>query len=228
MDFDGTLARFAARPEAVKLSAATRSALGRLARHRKVHVIIISGRRRAELIRHVRTRGIRYFGLFGWEGGNRTLLPRRTRRTLSLARRSLVEPLRKFLGIRVQDKGAGFAVHYRGANPAAVRTARGILHEGLRRFEPDLRILDGDKVWEIVPRQVEGKGPAIRRALKADGRSFLPIYLGNDETDESAFYVLRQGITVHVGPARPTQARYRLRNPDEVRRFLERLEGALP
>lgn len=89
-------------------------------------------------------------------------------------------------------------------------------------------MLEGAKVWEIVPRQVDGKGPAIQRALGAEGRSLLPIYLGNDETDESAFRVLRRGVTVLVGRPQMTQARYRLRNPDEVRRFLERLEAALP
>ena len=56
---------------------------------------------------------------------------------------------------------------------------------------------------------------------------FIAIYVGDDATDEPAFAVLNRGITVRVGPARHTKARYRLSNPREVRRFIERLDDVL-
>jgi trehalose 6-phosphate phosphatase len=55
----------------------------------------------------------------------------------------------------------------------------------------------------------------------------LPIYVGDDASDEAAFAALPSGITVHVGSARHTAARYSLRDPGEVRSFLQRLEGEL-
>jgi trehalose-6-phosphatase len=46
-------------------------------------------------------------------------------------------------------------------------------------------------------------------------------------TDEPAFTALRKGITVRVGSVVPTKARFRLRNPEEVCTFLERVEEEL-
>jgi trehalose 6-phosphate phosphatase len=56
---------------------------------------------------------------------------------------------------------------------------------------------------------------------------FLPIYLGDDLTDEPAFAALRRGITVRVAPVSRTKAHFRLGDPNEVRVFLERLEEEL-
>jgi trehalose 6-phosphate phosphatase len=64
--------------------------------------------------------------------------------------------------------------------------------------------------------------------LRDRGNTFLPIYVGDDLTDEPAFRVLRKGITVLVGPRRPTNAHFSLRNPAQVGVFLERLERLLP
>ena len=52
-------------------------------------------------------------------------------------------------------------------------------------------------------------------------------YLGDDLTDEPAFQALREGLTVLVGSARATHARFRLRNPREVCAFLDRLAAEL-
>ena len=51
----------------------------------------------------------------------------------------------------------------------------------------------------------------------------VPLYLGDDVTDEDAFRAVdRQGIGILVAEdSRPTAASYSLRDPGEVRRFLE-------
>ena len=95
----------------------------------------------------------------------------------------------------------------------------------LERFKPQLCLLEGKKVWEVFPCSIEGKGPAVRRVLKAQPQSTLPIFVGDDVTDETAFAALSNGITVHVGNKRRTLARFYLRNPREVRTFLQRLEA---
>ena len=54
LDFDGTLVNIAPLPDQVRLAPATRRALRRLARHPRVTLVVISGRRRSELRRYHR------------------------------------------------------------------------------------------------------------------------------------------------------------------------------
>ena len=53
------------------------------------------------------------------------------------------------------------------------------------------------------------------------------IYIGDDGTDEAAFCALGEQITIRVGKPQNSQAKYYVRNPDEVIRFLLRLEAEL-
>jgi trehalose-phosphatase len=76
---------------------------------------------------------------------------------------------------------------------------------------------------EIRPKVDFDKGKAVREILRTFPRlGFLPIYLGDDQTDEEAFRVLKgQGISVVVGPGSlPSEANFFLRSPDEVCEFL--------
>ena len=72
------------------------------------------------------------------------------------------------------------------------------------------------------------KGQAViwlLQRLDLDRPDVLPIYLGDDLTDEDAFRALRErgvGIVVRDEP-RPTAARYALENPAEVGSFLRQL-----
>jgi trehalose 6-phosphate phosphatase len=129
--------------------------------------------------------------------------------------------------IWLEDKKLGLAVHFRGALPAEVRAARLSVRGVLEQFKPQLRLLEGKKVWELFPTTVGGKGLAVRRLLMRRRRSPLPIFVGDDSTDEAAFAAMPRGITVHVGGRRSTQARFYLRNPGEVLTFLERLEAEI-
>ena len=55
----------------------------------------------------------------------------------------------------------------------------------------------------------------------------LPIYLGDDLTDEDGFQVIEKygrGVTVHIGEfPNNSSARYFLRSPDEVGMFMSKL-----
>jgi trehalose-phosphatase len=58
-----------------------------------------------------------------------------------------------------------------------------------------------------------------------DRPGVLPLYVGDDVTDEDAFEVLEDrglGLVVQEEEA-PTRARYRLSDTDEVEQFLEAL-----
>lgn len=83
------------------------------------------------------------------------------------------------------------------------------------------RLNTGREVFDIVPRTGWHKGAAVKWILKnlAEEGS-LPIYLGDDNSDEDAFAVLTDGITVRVGDHSATCAQYGVPGPAEVYRFL--------
>ena len=134
-------------------------------------------------------------------------------------------PLRPAL--RSRTKGYALAVHYRAAKPPAVRIAELVMLVARDHFRPGLRLLKGKGIWELLPRAIVGKGPATRRLLTGLPAGTFPIFIGDDTSDEPAFAVLRHGLAVHVGGQTKTKATFCLRDPGEVREFLERLEAVI-
>jgi trehalose 6-phosphate phosphatase len=84
----------------------------------------------------------------------------------------------------------------------------------------------GKKVYEIKPVVPWDKGKAVlwllaRQQFVCRNKNVLPIYVGDDKTDEDGFKVLkRKGLTVFVGKPGNSQANYYLNNPAEVGQFL--------
>jgi trehalose-phosphatase len=222
LDFDGTLVGYRPRPEQVKLREKTRAALRRLAEHRRVHVAIVSGRRRKELAKLLRAPSVEFLGLYGWENADKVSLSPRTRTSLAEVRKALRALAKGMSGVFVEDKGISVALHFRKASAAVQRQA----HERAR-VRGELHVLPSQSLWDVVPNEVRGKGAAMRAALSRVRKPSLAIYAGDDVTDEPAFKVLSDGITVLVGEPRKTHARYRLRDPLEVYAFLRLLEAEL-
>jgi trehalose 6-phosphate phosphatase len=229
LDFDGTLAPLAARPERARLPSGTRRVLQRLIRHRGVTLIVISGRRRAELQRRVGIPGIQYWGLYGAETGQKFQPSGAERRALRSIRAQLARRLSAYTQAWVENKGASLTVHLRDVPEVLQflirRELRLLLHDSRRA----LRLFENLRDAEIAPRRVSGKGEAVRRFLARRRRgNTLAIYCGDDFSDESAFAAVRHGIPILVGPARPTWAQYRLCCPDEIAAALAKMEAALP
>ena len=82
-------------------------------------------------------------------------------------------------------------------------------------------------VWEVLPNEIRGKGGAVRDLLAEFPAGTPAIYIGDDGTDESAFCALGDQITIRVGTAQKSHAKYYVRDPAEVTRFLLRLEAEL-
>jgi len=225
LDFDGTLAHLRSRPADARLGESTRALLRRLARLPSITLCIISGRRRADLQKRVNVRRAIYLGLHGWERDTGARSAIAARELLAPARRLLNKRLSDLPHIWVGDKGPCFEVHYNGATGATIRNARAIIRDVLRPLKKEARVLHGRKVWEVLPREIEGKGTAVRALLAEFPRPVLPIYIGDDTSDESAFQALHDGITVRVGRPRRTRAHFELRNPEEVSSFLQRVEA---
>jgi trehalose 6-phosphate phosphatase len=227
LDFDGTLAHIQSVPEEAYLNPSTRLAITRLVANPRVRVWVISGRIRDDVRGRTRVPGVTYLGLHGWEGRSPTVLRLETKREFECAKLSLTESVGPLRGIRIEDKGAAFAVHYRQAAENESSVARNEMLAAMVSLNGGFRLLNGNKVWEILPREVGDKGSAVRRELSRFEPRALPIYLGDDVTDESAFLALPEGLTIRVGRQALTKGQFQLRDPNEVRLFLEKLELVL-
>ena len=168
-------------------------------------------------------------GVHGGESKEKSIdLTKKARRALRRTKRTARLRLRDFPNVWIEDKRLSFAVHYRGARRATVVAADLVLRGILAPMRDILRVMNGNKVWEVIPCEIEGKGGAVRALLDGLPGKTLAICIGDDTTDEAAFAVLADHITVKVGRIRGTRAHFYLRNPAEVQRFLSRLEKDLP
>jgi trehalose 6-phosphate phosphatase len=228
LDCDGTLVALKPSPAEVRVPAQVKQVLGRLVGNPSLFVAIVSGRRVRDLKALLNVKGLNYVGLHGAESarGN-ARLARATVAALRAAKRAAARNLLPWHGIWVEDKGLAFSVHYRQAKPAARNAASVALAKLLTRSGDALHILNGSRVWEVLPKEVEGKSSAVLRILKGLPPGTPAIYIGDDGTDELAFKALPGQITIRVGHYRATHARYYLRTPSDVVRFLARLEKEL-
>jgi trehalose-phosphatase len=222
LDFDGTLVPLRARPEDVHLDNGTRRALLRLIRCNKVRIWVISGRRLADVRQRIGVASVHYLGLHGWEDNGSNRLSSATQSYLREAMWLVARHVNGAVGLRLEDKCAAFALHFRGAPGESVTEARAAMRRVLDTFNGCFRVIEGDEVLEVLPRELAGKGWYARREWLSL-RGALPIYLGNDESDESAFVALSRGVTVRVGKRTSSRARFHLNSPAAVRLFLEKL-----
>ncbi|MBI4470652.1 MAG: trehalose-phosphatase [Acidobacteria bacterium] len=237
-DFDGTLAPIEQTPAAVELNPSNRELLQSLVHLRNVSVALISGRALDDLRSRIRVPGAIYAGNHGLEikgPGYEFLEPTAAsqRENLRALSRHLAMSLSHIDGAEVEEKGLTTSVHFRRVSTRdrkeVVRTVQGAFASGSQPFV----LTTGKCVYEIRPRVDWDKGAAVRWI---SGRITAPrtriIYIGDDLSDEQAFTALPEEITVRVGEASVTAARYYLEGPAEVPRFLSwilslRTSGAL-
>jgi trehalose-phosphatase len=231
LDYDGTLTPIVERPDQALLSSDMRQTISDLARC--CPVAIVSGRDHADVQRLVQLDGIFYAGSHGFEIAGphgmhieyeqgADFLP-----ILDHAERELDQKLRHVEGALVERKKFSIAVHVRGVARDDEGTVEAIVNDVLARHS-GLRKGHGKKVFELQPRLDWHKGKAVLwllQALELDGPGVLPLYIGDDLTDEDAFRTLADrgiGIIVEEG-SRPTAASYVLKHPGEVHAFLRQL-----
>jgi trehalose 6-phosphate phosphatase len=229
LDYDGTLAPIAPSPKLATLSPATRSVLRSLSQSSKVTVVVISGRSLLELRRLVGLPHLIYVGNHGlemWREGRRVAVAvqKASREAIRLIRPRLAKLAAAVPGASLEYKGLSVSLHYRlvpGDRVARLKAA--FRREVLPLVRPPaLTVLNGKKVIEIRPGLNWTKGHAVMRLMKRLGRpSLLPIYIGDDRTDEDAFGALTEGLTIRVGAHRRSKARYYVRGVREVLQFLE-------
>jgi trehalose-phosphatase len=235
-DYDGTLTPIVRRPEEATLSEDMRSLLRELAG--RVTVAVISGRDLADVRQMVGLDSLYYAGSHGFDvagpGGMRMQQEAARDHLVELdkAGHEIKELLRPIEGAWVERKRFAVAVHYREAGEHdAGRIERAV--NMVRDAHPGLRKKGGKKIFELQPDVPWDKGMAVRwllQRLNLAGPDVLPVYVGDDVTDEDAFQALSgRGLGIRVGsPDEPTHALYYLRDTSELEQFsrelLKRLE----
>ena len=149
------------------------------------------------------------------------------KRELKRITQNLQNSLKKIPGILFEDKGPILSVHYRNVPQKFFTQVPQVVEAELQQWRDRWKMASGKMVLEIRPKIDFHKGKAVREFLKSfPSLELLPIYLGDDQTDEDAFRVLKgQGISVFIGPGSlPSEADFFLRNPKEVQEFLFRCQ----
>ncbi len=236
LDYDGTLCPIVSRPEMAVCPPQVRSLLEKLRDSPKARVAIISGRALEDLKDKVRVQGIIYVGNHGLEvenpaGTHRKMLSPKRQTELRRIRDSLETHLKSVPGILLEDKGPILTVHYRNAPGKFIPRVQKAVEEVLHPFPDRWQASPGKKTVEVRPRVDFDKGKTVKEILKIrfpSGRP-LPVYLGDDRSDEDAFRALgSQGISIWVGSGEAiSSAQYFLRDPGEVREFIRRCEEIL-
>ena len=139
---------------------------------------------------------------------------------------SLKKALADIKGVRVEDKGCTLSVHYRLVKPAKRMLVKKIFSRIVAPYvlSRKLKTSAGKMVLEVRPGIEWDKGKAVLYLLKRYKRA-LPIYIGDDVTDEDAFKAIKEkGISIFVGSKKiKSKADYFLKNTSDVKIFVERM-----
>lgn len=229
LDYDGTLTPIVSSPELALCPLEVKLLLEKLRDSPNVFLGIISGRSLEDIREKVGVPGIIYVGNHGLDiqnpaGLHQKKLSRAREKELSKILQTLQETFAEIPGILLEDKGSILAVHYRNVAQKYFRWIHKVLKETLEKWKGRWKIAHGKMVFEIRPGVDFHKGKAVKEILKGSSRNLLPVYIGDDQTDEDAFREVKgRGITVFVGPGWLTSgAEHYLQDPTEVHNFLLR------
>ncbi|WP_281221270.1 trehalose-phosphatase [Nocardia uniformis] len=234
IDFDGTLSDIVPVPDAAVPVEGAITALTELAA--VCPVAIVSGRDLEDVRTRVGVPGLWYAGSHGFD----LMAPDGTRyvhevdpgmvAALDRAATELRGRVGGVPGVLVEQKRFAVAIHHRGVERRLVHTVVSAVHEVASAS--GLRVTSGHEVTELRPDVDWDKGRALRWILAHLDVSVLPIYLGDDLTDEDAFDAIESdGIAIAVSATenreRYTAARFIAHGPRRVRDFLDRLTRLL-
>ncbi|XP_057950442.1 trehalose-phosphate phosphatase B-like isoform X2 [Malania oleifera] len=253
LDYDGTLSPIVDDPDRAFMSDEMRSAVREVAKN--FPTAIISGRSRDKVYEFVQLTEVYYAGSHGMDimgpprqhksrdskhqtkvfdkEGNELALFQPAKDFLPSLRNifnALEEKTRKINGVKIEDNRFCISVHFRRVREEDYCLLEEKVKSVLIGY-PDFHLTTGKKVLEIRPSIKWNKGHALEYLLENLGfgssSDLLPLYIGDDRTDEDAFKAIRnrgQGYPIIVSSIpKDTKASYSLRDPSEVLAFLIRL-----
>ena len=237
LDYDGTLTPIVQHPEDACISEEMRNMLRECAG--RFTVAAISGRDMDDLKSRINLPELVYAGSHGFRISGPAGLYHEHEKTIEiLPKLDMMEEKLQLAfqnsieGVQVERKRYAIAIHYRNVEsediPLIGKKIRSVVSGS-----HDLKIGEGKKIFEIKPAVEWHKGKAVLWILEklglTDRNKYIPIYIGDDVTDEDAYEALKGwGIGIQVGPgAANTAAMFRRKNVYQVRIFLKELAGSL-
>ena len=230
-DYDGTLTPIVEHPDLAILDQRTRVALRELSA--RCPVAIISGRdlddvRRHLDLEHLIMAGSHGFDIAGPGWHHHHPVGESARPALAEVADRLDTAIGHLPGVLIEPKRFAVAVHTRRVGAAHLDRVEQAVDEVARRVA-GLRRTSGKMIHEFRPDIDWNKGSAlwfVYEEMDLDPNTSVPIYLGDDDTDEDALAAIATGgIGIFVGDdlSRLTSASYRLDDPAAVTRLLEEL-----
>ncbi len=238
LDYDGTLTPIVARPELAVMADGMRTVIRNLAD--RCSVCIVSGRDRPDVENLVGIDNLIFAGSHGFDIASpdgRAIQKEQGAEFAGLLQ-DVITRLHEIMdpigGALIEPKKASVAAHYRLVAEDQKHKVKDVVDEILAANPNSLKVTPGKMVWEIQPKIDWDKGKAVLYLLNAlglDTDDVVPMYVGDDVTDEHAFEALSgRGINIFVGDLadpevgeRSTAADYICKDQDEVGRFLDSL-----
>jgi trehalose 6-phosphate phosphatase len=233
LDYDGTLAPFHIDRLQAFPSAGVVDALQTLAGSSSTIIALVSGRPVDELLGLMPDPGVTIIGTHGYEVRS----PGEPVETISISDgqadqldRALVDAHRLVGRSRSERKVATVAAHFRGMDRLDAREVQQDLLQRWLSFADtaivEIRQFNGGLEMRALGRH---KGVAVAEFLETCPDETLPVYLGDDDTDEDAFKAVRErgGHGIRVGGlTRSTAANGSVESCNDVLRFLQTWIGA--
>ncbi|MBI2019789.1 trehalose-phosphatase [Candidatus Daviesbacteria bacterium] len=238
LDFDGTLAPIVKRPDQAKLPPETKQILLNLSKNQNFYLGIISGRELSDIKAKIGIPNIIYAGNHGLQGnffGKKFLHPAAEKavpviKKIRLKTKQIAE---KYGGVLIEDKKIALGFHYRMAEQSKAKEIKSALDEVIKPFLDNKLIsqVSGKKEVDILPKAEWNKGDfakLIMGEIYSKTKSHpVVVVIGDDTTDENAFGDFKNDITVVVGKNSKSQAKYYLKNINDVSIFLKKINGLL-
>jgi trehalose 6-phosphate phosphatase len=230
LDFDGTLAPIVERYEDAAMSPEVKEVVNRLAE--KYAIAVISGRGLKDVKERVGLKDIYYAGSHGFEISGpagfhsehdeaKKAIP-----VFDMLEPTLKEKLKDIKGVRFERKKFTLAVHYRQVTDEQQEEVKNTIEKTLGDHK-EVKAGKGKKVIEIKPNLDWHKGRAVQMLIKElsdDKQPVMPLYIGDDITDEDAFRILYHGTGILVGDhGSETFADYLLDDVPQVKELLQAL-----
>lgn len=233
LDYDGTLTPIVETPSKAIIHKNTKALLQKLSKTAFCKIGIISGRKLEDIKNIVGVDGIIYVGNHGLEidGPKIKFESQVSPRLKSIIRNIATDMQKRFSsikGVLIEDKGLTLSIHYRKVSKKDMPAFEKIIFEVTNPYVvgDNIKVNSGKKVLEIRPPIKWDKGKIVlwllaRQQFFSGVKNVLPVYIGDDITDEDAFKVLKsKGLTVFVGKPGDSKANYYLKHAEEVTKFL--------
>ena len=202
LDFDGTLVGFRDDPDAVAIEPDALDSLAALSERLSGALAIVSGRRIEDLDRFLSPLAFAAAGVHGLElrrspkaAIERSVDPH----ALDRIRSRLTDALAAHPGLRLEDKGSALVLHYR-EHPELEEVSRETMARAVAE-EDGFKVMPGNRIVEVHPAGMD-KGVAVAALLnEAAFAGRLPLYVGDDTTDEYAMAAVQKagGVGIKVG-----------------------------